>query len=174
MSPVAESRMAWYTGQPSQYGPRMLHSRRSASLSSRNAPLRVPTSNNVFGMSPPGFALGRHPSQTAEAGQTHRRRVDRHRRGDDHRARRECGEDVAERQPDPDGGEREAAGERDPEPRPRRHAVGGAGGSGEQAEEQERADGLRRLRGDETEEPEEHEAEQADGDALRRGDSGVE
>src|SRR5690242_8206469 len=52
MAPLSASWTAWYTGQLSQNGPRVVHSFRSASLSSRKHPLRVPTSNNVLGMSP--------------------------------------------------------------------------------------------------------------------------
>src|SRR5438093_634089 len=44
----------WLAGSShaSQYGPRIVHSRRS-SLSSRNAPLRVATVNRVFGIVSP-------------------------------------------------------------------------------------------------------------------------
>src|SRR5436305_4023066 len=51
MAPESLSYTAWYTGQPSQYGPRSCQSRRSASLSMTKSPLRVPTSSTVFDIS---------------------------------------------------------------------------------------------------------------------------
>src|SRR5690349_12333820 len=48
MAPVEVSWIAWYTGQPSQKGPRRAQFCRPSSLSTRKQPFRVPTRSTVF------------------------------------------------------------------------------------------------------------------------------